>query len=136
MLPESLDADEDTSRIIIRSCLTINRDVKVARSFAVVGSHNTWDNHHGCSCRRRETTDNPAIVSIPSKSLPPKRGLNTEHLFCTQAKAKKKHNGLLVLASARGYLADVGIIAKTPPDASVGPHIRLPYKPSLRRFMP
>ena len=60
-----------------------------------------------------------------------KRGLKTGHFLCTQAKAKKKHNGLLVLASARGYLADVGITAKAAPHVSVGPHMRLPFNPSL-----
>ena len=70
----------------------------------------------------------------PAKTLLFKRGLNSEHLFCTQAKAKKKHNGLLVLASARGYLADVGTIVKSPPDASVDPQNWLPSK--LAHYMP
>ena len=71
------------------------------------------------------------LSASPAKSLLSKKGLNIEHLLCTQARSKKKHNGLLVLASARGYLADVGTLFKSPSNASAGSHISLPYNLSL-----
>lgn len=41
------------------------------------------------------------VICLPISEIRPSR------LWCLQIKEKKKNNGLLVLASARGYLGDV-----------------------------